>query len=177
MSLPAKERRNVCLYISMLSAKIEPQSTLWVDSFEFKTEDWDLEPSRPSGAGLSLAFFRIFINDSKYRKGWQILDEHLEMPMANEHCPQWPWVFSHCSAIGDINPQISMLRLSLLLESITESSNLDQFVAHNDSSRRWDISKSSFDRWMKLMYPVTADIGSRFRVPCTYPAKQYGHLK
>jgi hypothetical protein len=183
MSLPAKERRNVCLHISMISTKMEPQSTLRVDYLEFKTEDWDREPSRPRGVELSLAFFRIYINGAHYLKGWEIFDEPrlIEIPMANEHCPQWPWIFSHCCAIGDINPRISKMRLSLLLDSIAEFSdpngNLAQFFAHNNSSRRWDISERSFDRWMKLMYAVTADIGSRFHIPCDYPARKYRHLK
>jgi hypothetical protein len=162
---------------------MEPRSTLWVDSFQFKTEDWDREPSRPKGVGLSLAFFRIFINDAHYRKGWEIFDEYPseDIPRVIEHCPQWPWIFSHCVAMGDINPRICKMRLSLILDSIAEFSdtngNLTQFVADNNSTRRWDISESSLDRWMRLMYPVTADIRSRFHCPCVYPAKQYGHLK
>jgi hypothetical protein len=182
MLLPEKERRDVCLHISMVSTKMEAQSTLRVDFFEFKREDWNREPSRPRGVGLSLAFFRIYINDAHYLKGWEILDDHsVDISRANEHFPQWPWIFSHCAAMGDINPQISTMRLSLLLDSIAEfgdpNGNLAVFGAHNSSTRRWDMTERSFDRWMKLMYPVTAEIGSRFHCPCDYPAGRYGHLK
>jgi hypothetical protein len=81
--------------------------------------------------------------------------------------------------MGDINPLIARVRLKLVLDALTEFNDpdgyLEEFVALRFSDS-FEISWESVDKWMRIMYPVTAFIQSRYQPPCDFVPKRYKRL-
>lgn len=81
--------------------------------------------------------------------------------------------------MGDVSLWMAEVRMSLLTNTVYAFPDHGRVLAPFDAPRgiqKWEISDESFDRWMKIMYPVVGSIGSRFHSPCDYPSKLYGHL-
>jgi hypothetical protein len=165
----------------MLSAfPAQPQAPIWPVSFEFRPLDpeLDLSPDVPGYETRPVGHYSYMINGSVGSKGWVFLDEDgdelLERPI-----PQWPWIFAHCAIVGDIHPIIAEIRLKLLLITIENypmaRAVLQQFAVP-PSFTIFKYQGPILDRWLQIMYPVVAKIGSHFHSPCTLIFDRYKHL-
>jgi hypothetical protein len=183
LSLPPPERSNICLHIHLVQAVKLPRSPLLASSFTIEPLDWEKEPDRPKQDDPgSFGLFQLYIEGTEYHKEWiQLEEDCLRMkPLRRyRYYPQWPWLFAHCCAVGDLHPAVSETRLYLLLAALDDFGDprgyLNEFTA-SKTARKWEISKVKFDRWMNLMYPVTSAIGAPYHSPCDYLTKRYGHL-
>lgn len=180
-SLSAEQRRNTCLHIHMVAATNHPQSPLLTTGFKLLSEDWSsVDPLPTDKESRSSGFFKLWIDGGVFHSGWESLvdDQYLRWK-PDRYYPQWPWIYAHCSAVGDLLAGLALIRANLLLDAIEKfddiNGKLEEFIAP-PTARQWDISAQSFDRWMKLMYPVTSSIRSRFHSPSDLMSQRYGHL-
>jgi hypothetical protein len=138
----------------------------------------DPDPPMPSD-DLTLrntTHYQIFYKDVRLMRGRLTIPEDTIM---NYMPLQWPWIFSHCISMGDISPEICSVRLTILNAvawSYRSFPPLKQFVVKKPSNKV-ELTAESFDAWMKVMYPVTSLIGSRFHPPCNVLEERYGGLK
>jgi hypothetical protein len=183
LSLSPAERLNTCLNIHLVQAVKLPRSPLLAASFSLVPRDWEKEPDRPKqDDDKSFGLSQLWIEGTEYHKEWVRLEVDglpIKPLRRHQYYPQWPWLFAHCCAVGDLHPAVSETRLYLLMGSIDDCGHtnglFNEFMA-SKTARKWEINKSKFDRWMNIMYPVTSSIGSRFHSPCDYLTKRYRHL-
>lgn len=161
------------------SVSNQAQSPVWPVSFEFV----DLYPEdNPNYKHEAIGRYRLAINYEAVRSGFVSIspikgdDAGLNAPL-----PQWPWIFGQVSLMGDIHPEIAIIRLCHLVNIVKKFRNwdtngyLDKFQAPKPF-KRLEMTKESFDDWMKLMYPAVACFGSKFHPPSEVMDYNFGHL-
>jgi hypothetical protein len=160
----------------MISADAtQPQSPLWPCSYKLMDAVLDGEGPEEGEAPEPRAFFTISIDGYQYKSGATALDKYGPRHLGTLS-PHWPWIFGLCSLMGDINPLIAKVRLKLILDALTEYKDpngyLKEFVAPRFSDS-FELSWDSLDKWLRIVYPVTASIQSRYRPPCDFVPKKY----
>lgn len=81
--------------------------------------------------------------------------------------------------MGDIHPIVSEIRVRMLIRAITDFNHsvvsLDEFIAPAPEAGIV-LNPRMVDKWMRIMYPVVGELGSRFSSPCRVVSKRYRHL-
>jgi hypothetical protein len=102
-----------------------------------------------------------------------------EDTVLSTYCPQWPWIFAHCVAMGDIDSTIAGTRLDALIVSARKMSQtvepFNHFIAPQLTSK-FEFSKQELDKWMEVAYPLVSAFRSRFHPPCNVVSELYGHM-
>jgi len=121
-------------------------------------------------------FSVLFDGIPQYQGPALLMDDKPE----DDPIPYWPWVFTQVALMGDVDEVICKTRLSILYRTVNDASarklkELEQFTGLKPT-RRIVVTDASLDSWMRLMYPVTSAIKSRFRTPSKILARRYRHL-
>jgi hypothetical protein len=77
--------------------------------------------------------------------------------------PQWPWIFAHCIATSDLHPMITNLRLGWLCSVFPAATTVVPALQEFQLELKFawfTMSRNSFHRWMKIMFPVTSSLVS-----------------
>jgi hypothetical protein len=138
--------------------------------------DVPMPTSLKDNGQLVTHFSVLFDGIPQYQGPALLLDDKPE----DEPIPYWPWMFTQVALMGDVNEIICKTRLSILYRAVKDASarklkELDQFAGPK-SARKIVVNDASLDSWMKLMYPVTSAITSRFCSPSKILARRYRHL-